>query len=304
VNSPLWSGAPPRSAQPGTQLGAAASVILAVLVVLVVAVVAVVIASDPASAPRRSDGPVVRPTTRAIRDGPTSIPPGQGRTLVPLLPTTALPLRVLEIGDSLGIDLGDQLKSQLDATGIARTTVASVGDSGLSNTTYFDWPDHLAGLLNTDRPQIVVVFMGANDDQGLYVNGMASAPDTLAWVEGYAQRVNDLVREATSFGARVVWVGMPLMANPDLNAAVQRENAIYERETKSFSATLYMSSSAVLDASGVYETNGEDSSGGLVALRTPDGVHLTPAGAGVLARAVIKAVDLQWDLTPGIPTVP
>jgi hypothetical protein len=285
-------------------LGAAASVILAVLVVLVVAVAAMVIASDPGSAPRRSDGPVVRPTTRAIRDGPAPIPTGQGRTLVPLLPTTALPLRVLEIGDSLGIDLGDQLKSQLDATGMTRTTVASVGDSGLSNTTYLDWPDHLAGLLNTDRPQIVVVFMGANDDQGLYVNGIASAPDTLAWVEGYAQRVNDLVREATSFGARVVWVGMPLMANPDLNAAVQRENAIYERETKSFSATLYVSSSAVLDASGVYETNGEDTSGVPVALRTPDGVHLTPAGAGVLAQAVIKAVDLQWDLTLGIPTVP
>jgi hypothetical protein len=215
-----------------------------------------------------------------------------------------MPLRVLEIGDSLGIDLGDQLKSQLDATGMARTTVASVGDSGLSNTTYFDWQGHLAGLLNTDRPQIVVVFMGANDDQGLYVNGMASAPGTLTWVEGYAQRVDELVREARSSGARVVWVGMPLMANPNLDAAMQRENTIYERETETFSATLYVSSISALDASGVYETNGEDTSGRHVALRTPDGVHLTPAGAGVLARAVINAVDQQWDLTLGIPTVP
>ena len=195
----------------------------AVVVVLIVVITMVVIVSGPETGARRWRDTSAAPSmTQATRPASASTPNRQERGPAPLVPTTATPLRVLEIGDSLGIDLGYQLQSQLDATGMARTTVASVGDSGLSNVTYLDWPAHLAGLLTTDRPQIVVVFIGANDDQGLTVNGVAAAPGTPGWVEGYAGRVDEVLREATSAGARVVWIGMPPMANPSLDAAMQR----------------------------------------------------------------------------------
>jgi len=241
---------------------------------------------------------ILRPTEPAtgVVAGGTStrrapIPPGLRRI-------TAAPLHVLEIGDSLGIDLGDQLRSQLDAAGSALTTVASLGDSGLSNVTDVNWPVHLAGLLTTDRPQVVVVFIGANDDQGLDLDGSAAAPGTLAWVAGYTQRVDDLLREATDAGARVVWVGMPRMANPDLDAAMGREDVIYQRETQAFPEALFVSSNAALaGSSGLYTTTGDDLSGHPVPLRTPDGVHLTPAGAAVLARAVVDAIDTRWHVS-------
>ncbi len=216
--------------------------------------------------------------------------------LPPLFATAASPLRVLEIGDSLGIDLGDQLQSQLDASGLARTSVAAVGDSGLSNEAYFNWPAHLANLLAADRPQVVVIFVGANDDQGIELDGVASAPGTVAWVFDYAERVDDLLREATGAGARVLWVGMPPMENPELNVAIQREDVIYERETGRFPGALYMSSVPVLgNASGLYVSN-EDVSGQQVSVRTDDGVHLTPAGAGVLAQAVIGTIAVHWHI--------
>ena len=281
----------PRTVEPGSRSG---PVFLGVALVVALTVVAVLIVVVSKSDPRPQVAAVIGPTTRTGRDRPVRTPTVSQPALAQLLPSTSTPLRVLEIGDSLGIDLGDQLEAQLDATAMASTVVASVGDSGLSNTAYLDWPGHLAGLLATDRPQIVVVFMGANDDQGLYVNGIATAPDTLAWVAAYSRRVDDLVHEATGSGTRLVWVGMPLMANPALNAAMQREDAIYARETADVPAALYVSSVAVLDPAGVYETDGEDLSGRQGALRTPDGVHLTPAGAGVLARAVISAVDQRW----------
>lgn len=241
---------------------------------------------------------ILRPT-----EPPTGVDAGTtstGRATLPpgLRPTLTAPLHVLEIGDSLGIDLGDQLRSQLDAAGSALTTVASLGDSGLSNVTDVNWPVHLAGLLATDRPQLVVVFMGANDDQGLDLDGSAAAPGTLAWVAGYTQRVDDVLREATDAGARVVWVGMPRMANPDLDAAMGREDVIYQRETQAFPEALYVSSNAALAGpSGLYATTGDDLSGHPVPLRTPDGVHLTPAGAAVLARAVVDAIDTHWHVS-------
>lgn len=275
------------------------------MVVLIVVITMVGVVSGPRSGARRSAGTTTAPsTTPGTRRGPASTPTRQEEGPAPLLPTTATPLRVLEIGDSLGIDLGYQLQSQLDANGLARTTVASVGDSGLSNVRYLDWPAHLADLLATDRPQIVAVFMGANDDQGLTVNGTSHAPGTPGWVEGYAGRVDEVLREATSAGARVVWIGMPPMANPTLDGAMRRQNAIYERESASFSATLYVSSTTVFNAAGVYSTDGDDLSGRQVALRTPDGVHLTPAGAAVLARTVINTVTQRWHLSVAVPTSP
>jgi hypothetical protein len=224
--------------------------------------------------------------------------------LPPLVPTATAPLRVLEIGDSLGIDLGDQLQSQLDATGMVRTTVASLGDSGLANVAFYDWPAHLAALLIADHPQVVVVFIGANDDQGLSVDGLADAPGTPSWATAYAERVDDVLRESTTAGARVVWIGMPPMQSPDLDAAMGRQNIIYQNESARFPGTLYISSTPVLGTrSGLFQFTGVDLSGQQVDLRTPDGVHLTPAGAALLADTVIDTVERRWDISLGCDTV-
>jgi len=143
----------------------------------------------------------------------------------------------------------------------------------------------------------VVVFIGANDDQGIYVDGMAAEPGTSMWIAAYAERVDEILAEATGAGARVVWVGMPPMESTDLDAAMQIENGIYADETDRFPGTLYISSSAVLGGpSGSYENTAQGPTGQAV-LRTPDGVHLTPAGAGLLAATVIAAIDKQWHMS-------
>jgi len=259
---------------------------------------AAAVASIPRLAPRDSGRAIVVPPATASARHRAATKTADPAPALRSLPTAAsAPLCVLEIGDSLGIDLGDQLRTLLDANGMARTVVASLGDSGLSNISYYDWPAHLATLLATVRPQLVVVFIGANDDQGLSLDGAASVPGTPAWVAGYAGRVDEVVSEATNAGARVVWVGMPPMASPDLNAAMQLEDAIYQRETAAAPGALYVPSTPVLgNPSGFYEITGVDATGQPVALRTPDGVHLTPTGAGLLAHTVIDAVDERWHL--------
>jgi hypothetical protein len=281
-----------------------ASVVGAIGAVMVVVVVGIVSIPHGQREPTTT-GAVVRHVGGRQGKDVVKTTTDSGPPFAALLPTAASPLRVLEIGDSLGIDLGDQLQSQLDATGLATTTVAAMGDTGLVNLAYYDWPAQLVALLAADHPQLVVVFLGANDDQGLDVDGMAAAPGTAPWTAAYAQRVDAVVRETTATGARVVWVGMPPMANPDLNAAMAVEDAIFQHETDAFAGTLYVASAPVLgDASGQYETSGTDGSGQQVVLRTPDGVHLTPDGAGELATAVIDAIDSRWHLTLGSPTPP
>ncbi len=199
---------------------------------------------------------------------------------------------VLVIGDSLGIDVGYQLIDHLQGGG---TTVDmdAVGDTGLANVGFYNWPAQLATLLASTHPALVVVFMGANDDQGLYVGTTPEPPGSAAWDTAYAGRVRQLLTEATGSGADVVWVGMPPMQDPDLNAWMQHVNGLDARQVARVHRALYVPSAPVLGtATGGYQV----SSGGPdpVVLRTPDGVHLTPDGASLLAQAVIGAVQHRW----------
>src|SRR5580704_16968506 len=93
---------------------------------------AVMVASIPGGRRHRDPGTGAPRAAEAPRGDVMASTTSPDQQLPPLLPATvASPLRVLEIGDSLGIDLGDQLQTQLDATGLARTSMAAVGDSGL-----------------------------------------------------------------------------------------------------------------------------------------------------------------------------
>jgi uncharacterized protein len=212
-------------------------------------------------------------------------------------PTAAAPLRVLEVGDSLGEDLGFQLQTDLPATGVATLAMDSQGDTGLANTNYYDWTQHLESDIATSHPQIVVIFLGANDGQGFDVNGVAEQFGTPEWIAAYTQRVDAMIEECNHAGARVVWVGMPPMQDPALNSEIQQLNGIYWKQTLKFHGTMYLPSSTVLAPNGVFTSSLPNSAGESVVIRTPDGVHLTSPGAALLATYVINAINARWHLT-------
>ena len=279
------------------RLGAIAFAVLVVLVA--VAVVVLLPKSKPSSAQKAntqstqgSDG---SSTTRATAPSTTTSDPDAG---LPSLgtPTASSPLRVLEVGDSLGEDLGFRLQADLPATGVATVTMDSQGDTGLSNINYYDWPSHLEEDLASANPQIVVIFLGANDGQGFDVNGVPEEYGTPAWISAYTQRVDEMLQESNRAGARVVWVGMPLMQDPTLNQEMLQMDAIYKDQSAKFPGTLYLSSTPVLCPGGQF-TFSITSSGESEVIRTPDGVHLTTPGAELLAQAVISGIDARWHLT-------
>jgi hypothetical protein len=238
--------------------------------------------------------------------GPTgpSEPTGPGGTTPPTTlpaldqhPTAANPLRVLVIGDSIGIDLGQPLVADLSATGVAMATLDGRIDTGLSRPDYFNWPAELSVDLANDRPRLVVVMMGANDPQSLVAptGDGTTAYGAPGWAAGYGQRVNALIAEANAAGAHVLWVGMPPMARSDLNAGMQVLNSVVETQVVADpSGATFLASTAVLgDAQGNYTAYLPDSSGAEVNVRTPDGTHLSPDGGERLSQAVLTAMRSQ-----------
>ena len=85
----------------------------------------------------------------------------------PKIPTAADPLRVLIVGDSLGIDLGGPLQYDLADTGVVNAALDARESTGLTRPDYFNWPAELASDLKTAHPQVVVVMIGRQRRAGL-----------------------------------------------------------------------------------------------------------------------------------------
>jgi len=240
------------------------------------------------------------PATALQAPAPATAPPVTAPDGLPPLPapTTANPLRVLVVGDSIGIDLGDALVNDLARTGVVDAVLDGHIDTGLTRPDYFDWQSELGDDLARDVPQVVVVLLGANDPQDFVVGGHDIPYGSPAWLAEYGQRVAQFMQRATATGARVLWIGLPPMADPGRNAAMQQLNAIYQAQAAGHPGVTFFPSWPVLsDPQGGFAAYLPDASGSEVQVRTGDGTHLTPAGADRLAVAVIGAMDRAWGLS-------
>jgi lysophospholipase L1-like esterase len=213
-------------------------------------------------------------------------------------PTPATPLRVLTVGDSLGIDFGQVLVNDLAGTGVVTAVLDGHIDTGLSRPDYFDWQSELRSDLARYQPQAVVVFIGANDPQSLLEGGTALQYGSAAWNVVYSQRVAVFMQAATHAGARVLWVGMPPMADPVLNGKMQVLNGIFQTEAASHTGVTYFASWPLMsDGQAHYATFLPDASGNEVQVREPDGTHISVPGAERLSRAVMTVMARSWDVS-------
>jgi uncharacterized protein len=228
--------------------------------------------------------PTTAPTT-------TTVPPNTR-------PTPADPLRVLIIGDSLGIDLGDSLQNSLANTDVVSATLDGKEATGLTRPDYYNWPAELQSDVTKIDPQVVVIMMGANDPQDF--PGPPDVPyGTAQWDTMYRQRVVQFMQIATSEGAKVIWVGMPPMQDPGRNAAMQHLNAIDSAAAPTVPGVTFLSSWHLLGGpQGVYTpyltVNGQE-----VNVREPDGTHIAPGGGDILAQAVMNQMHTGLGISLG-----
>jgi hypothetical protein len=235
----------------------------------------------------------------AVAPAPTATTPVTAPDgLAPLaVPTAAAPLRLLVVGDSLGIDVGQPLVNDLASTNVVSAVLDGHIDTGLARPDYFDWQSELQADVARYQPQVVVVFIGANDPQNFIDGGSAVTYGTAPWDAAYAKRVGTFMEEAAATGARVLWIGMPPMADPVLNAKMQAVNGIAQDQATLHRGVSYFPSWPVLsDPDGRFATFLPDSSGSEVQVREPDGTHIAAAGAQRLSQAVMAFMGHEWGL--------
>lgn len=74
---------------------------------------------------------------------------------------------------------------------------------------------------------IAVVSFGANDTQGLWLNGSDAPYMSDKWQEVIGQRANEMLDLLAKDGAQIVWVGLPPMRKPAFDAQIVQMNDFY-----------------------------------------------------------------------------
>jgi hypothetical protein len=237
---------------------------------------------------------------------PTSVAPEVG--LVTTLPSeiTATtieiqgPPRVSIYGDSLAAGFGGLLKSTLDQQGIT-TFLATKGSSGLSQPGFFDWPNHLNVWVPQENAGVVVIGLGANDGQDLFVNEISYSTTDPEWSLEYERRVTELVTLVTSQGRTLIWVGTPDVKAKGFRANLEilrtaTKNAIDAARANGADAVYLDTWNLFLGLDGNFSPYVIDPSDGKrKKSRYSDGFHLSLAGNKILAAAITNEVNAAFE---------
>jgi lysophospholipase L1-like esterase len=195
-------------------------------------------------------------------------------------PGARLPV-LLTTGDSLMINLDAVLQDRL--TGRARVKRDIKIGSGLSKTFPVHWSSLPAQQVARLHPQATVMFVGTNDSWPMEVPGGSEVECCgEPWVAEYARRVRAAMRTYLRAGP-VVWLNVPPPRDPRRQAAVDAVNAALARAVQG------LERAAVVDVASVFAPYTDFLDG--VRVRERDGVHLSPAGAAIAARLVMRRLE-------------
>jgi hypothetical protein len=197
---------------------------------------------------------------------------------------------VLEVGDSLGNDLGWGLAREASATRGLVLVQKDLSSSGLVTQWFYDWPRHFKTYLAQYHPQLVIMSFGANDEQGMVLKGRVAAFGSSAWREAYAARVRQMATLATKSGSFVLWVGLPVMEPTQYRQGASILNTLYSSVATKVPGMTFLPTWNLFSTRAGQFRSAAWVNGAPSVLRQPDGIHFTVVGENVLATYVAQQI--------------
>lgn len=214
-------------------------------------------------------------------------------------PTVDDPLRVYIGGDSVVRDAGESFLRLSAGNKRLRTALHYEIATGLSRPDHFDWPTTLAGDAAALRPEVAIVMFGGNDAQGIVgPDGQVFAHvDSPGWRAEYGRRVAAVMDSLHARDRIILWVGQPPMRDAGFDQRIAVINEVVAHEAKSRRWVTFVDTREVLggpDGHYVDRLPGIDED-----LRQSDGVHLSRAGADLLARHLLDRITEELARSAG-----
>jgi hypothetical protein len=186
--------------------------------------------------------------------------------------------RYLLAGDSVMVDLAPALAAAIDerSDGASRSYKFTIKGSAAGNVLW-GWEDALPAEVRRTGADIVMLVLTV--DAGTESEYYAAAAF--------------LVDQALAAGARqVVWIEHPVSADGEFEQGRALRHRALVRLGRRADVIVLDPSDAIVNSSGGYTAHLVTGSGPVVRVRERDGIHLTPAGAELVAEAVVSRLGL------------
>ncbi len=242
---------------------------------------------------------------------PTTLPPPPGSTTTTIPPrviSVADPLRIRVFGDSQGFDLGDVLKSTVAGNPLVHADFDAKVSTGLARPDFYNWPARLQESLNREDADVVVIMIGANDDQNLMdiAGNRVAVKGSDAWQQEYRRRVAGVMDLLNNQRRKVVWIGEPLVGRPELNQTLQTINGIVSSEAAQRPWVTWVDTTKLLAGpQGQYVDYLTLPGRPAFRCRATDQVHLTIACDQLVVNQALAAIKLLFpEISPTTTTAP
>lgn len=197
---------------------------------------------------------------------------------------------MLVVGDSQAQGLAGGLARQYRRDKTFQILDRSHIATGLLTPNRFNWPEAIGAIASEGRGTIALVMFGANDRPPIRPHGSVDAKKCAEFRESYGAKVRTIVAPLMADCKAVVWVGHPVVRDAVYAEDMTLLNEIYQSEAEGAGAGWFPSWGMFCGEGGSYDAYGKGTDGQTTRLRADDGVHLSPAGYDVLARALMPLI--------------
>lgn len=197
-------------------------------------------------------------------------------------------LRLLAAGDSEMQILDDMLGQDLDPHGVRVTSDARIS-TGLTNSFFFDWQREARRQAAATRPDVSLVYMGAND--GYAVAGPDGKPVQCcgrAWSEGYANLAARMMATLLRGQAgRVYWFLLPAPRPANFHSLFDAVNAGIRLAARRFPGRVSLIDANAFFTPGDRYRNQMTYKSHSFTIHESDGIHISAAADAVAAQLVL-----------------
>jgi hypothetical protein len=243
-----------------------------------------------------------RPVARRALVAAALALPGAARANAPVPQGAPQRVNLMFCGDSLAQGLFLTLNPILRRRDGMRVTNGTQHATGITRGDEHDWPTVTRDLVARHRPDLVIVWIGANDFRPLVLREQRSRLTfgTDAFAEHYARRVKEMATAVADGGGRAVWLGLPNMRDAQFAGAVRTLNELQAAGAEQGGALFVPTWDATSDAQGRYTAVMEGQRGPR-GFRAEDGVHFTDFGyRRIAAIAFDRAAESFPEVAGGL----
>ena len=200
--------------------------------------------------------------------------------------------KVFFAGDSLMQGVAPYVKKMLFKQYKIESIDLSKRSTGLSYPKAFDWPKTINDKLSEDPSiKLLVVFLGANDPWDFPVKGYATNArfKSKLWEKQYRLRIASILEHVQKHSIQVLWLAPPCMRKQKLNDGMVYLNKLYQSELEK-TQQHFLTTNELLGCSYEKFNSFVEKNKEKIRVRVDDGVHFTPSGQRILAKAIMEKI--------------